>query len=371
MVRGSIVKALAAEANDGAANDGAANDRRQPFDQMALPTLDERANFYLRAVHGERDFTNEETSGARHLILGTMAAEVAAKSTTPFPEVTFHEVQFFAKTDGDRPTAPTDASITDASITHASEAIAAPDPDHEIGRLHRSKLAMRFRDFQAANKAAAESRAAASEPARWSQGVPYRQLPHLFSTRQVVTRMVVTRIAAVCALFVFAAIAISWTAGFSPTTWIASNTPSSDAPVAGQVLPRETSGGTRSGLEPSIIAEAQREVASALNAIQLQPDEIAALLKHGRELIHDGKFRLARLVLGRAAQAGNAAAALALGETYDSMLPERSTASADAPSDTEMARAWYEKAKSLGSSEAARRLAALPAPGPARESNTR
>ena len=48
---------------------------------------------------------------------------------------------------------------------------------------------------------------------------------------------------------------------------------------------------------------------------------------------------------------GNAAAALALGETYDPTIP-----GARAPVDVAMARAWYEKARDLGSTEATVRL---------------
>ena len=118
------------------------------------------------------------------------------------------------------------------------------------------------------------------------------------------------------------------------------------------------------------MAEAEREVASALNAAQRRPDEIAALLKRGQELIADGKFRLARLVLEQAAEAGSAPAALALGRTYDPILPERSSVRPDAAPDIAMARVWYQKAKDLGSAEAARRLGQLSAsvPSPAAQS---
>src|SRR4051794_33611266 len=48
--------------------------------QLGAPTLDDRAAFYLRAVHEKDDFTNEQYTGARSLILDAMAAEIAAKS---------------------------------------------------------------------------------------------------------------------------------------------------------------------------------------------------------------------------------------------------------------------------------------------------
>ena len=57
-------------------------------------------------------------------------------------------------------------------------------------------------------------------------------------------------------------------------------------------------------------------------------------------------------MLARAAEAGSASAALALGGTYDPNTREIAGESRDAPPDTAMARAWYEKAKDLGPAEA-------------------
>src|SRR5262245_44177667 len=75
MIRGRVVGALIAGALDGAATDA-----RESSEQAPLPTLDERANLYLRAVHGDRDFTNEEYSRARDLMLNAMAADIVARS---------------------------------------------------------------------------------------------------------------------------------------------------------------------------------------------------------------------------------------------------------------------------------------------------
>jgi hypothetical protein len=47
--------------------------------RLRLPTLDERANLYLRAVHGDRDFTNEEYATARDCILDEVANGIAAE----------------------------------------------------------------------------------------------------------------------------------------------------------------------------------------------------------------------------------------------------------------------------------------------------
>jgi SPOR domain len=54
-------------------------------DVLPVPTLDERVSLYLRAVHGNREFTEEERSNARNALLDSMAAEITAQVR---PEVT-------------------------------------------------------------------------------------------------------------------------------------------------------------------------------------------------------------------------------------------------------------------------------------------
>ena len=134
--------------------------------------------------------------------------------------------------------------------------------------------------------------------------------------------------------------------------------------MANQASPANRWVQTPPGSDPRVLAEAQRELASALNVARLGPDEVAALLKQGRELIALGRFRFARLVLEQAAEAKNASAAFAIGQTYDPLI-ERSGVRPDAPPDVAMARTWYEKAKDFGSPEAAQRLNQLPAAPPA------
>src|SRR5262245_6164420 len=63
-----------------------ANERQENVgdDVLPVPTLDERVSLYLRAIHGNREFTEEERSNARYALLDTMAAEIAAQGQ---PEV--------------------------------------------------------------------------------------------------------------------------------------------------------------------------------------------------------------------------------------------------------------------------------------------
>ena len=67
----SLLYQLALEANERQVNIG--------DDVLPVPTLDERVTLYLRAVHGNREFTEEERSTARDILLNSMAAEIAAQ----------------------------------------------------------------------------------------------------------------------------------------------------------------------------------------------------------------------------------------------------------------------------------------------------
>jgi hypothetical protein len=87
-------------------------------------------------------------------------------------------------------------------------------------------------------------------------------------------------------------------------------------------------------------------------------DEIAPLLKRGNDLLSSGDFAAARLVLRRAAEAGDARAAFALASTYDPITLEKLHVHGLSP-DLDMARRWYETAKELGSQDASRRLEML------------
>ena len=90
----------------------------------------------------------------------------------------------------------------------------------------------------------------------------------------------------------------------------------------------------------------------------LDPNEIASSLKRGNDLIASGDIAAARLVLRRAANAGDAHAAMALAGTYDPVVLEKLGVHGFVP-DVAMARVWYEKAKKFGSAEAPQRLELL------------
>src|SRR5215475_184940 len=60
-------------------------DSVDPLGQLAVPTLEERARLFLRAVHGE-DFPSGKLAEATTAILNAMAADIAAKSNSRMPE---------------------------------------------------------------------------------------------------------------------------------------------------------------------------------------------------------------------------------------------------------------------------------------------
>jgi hypothetical protein len=90
----------------------------------------------------------------------------------------------------------------------------------------------------------------------------------------------------------------------------------------------------------------------------LDPNEIASSLRLGDALIASGDLAAARLVLRRAADAGDARAVMMLAETYDPAVLEKLGVRGVVP-DLAKARGWYEKAKQFGATEATQRLEPL------------
>ena len=99
---------------------------------------------------------------------------------------------------------------------------------------------------------------------------------------------------------------------------------------------------------PALSADAQRRATS--------------LLARGAGLLGEGNLAAARLVLERAAEIGLAEAAFLLAETYDAAELGRFRVQGVQP-DPVKARKWYERARDLGSREAAKRLSVLSSGG--------
>ena len=84
-------------------------------------------------------------------------------------------------------------------------------------------------------------------------------------------------------------------------------------------------------------------------------EEIDGLVKRGQDLLAIGDISGGRLLLTRAAEAGDARASFALAGTYDSAVVATLGVVGAFP-DAVKARSWYLKAAEQGSTEAARRL---------------
>jgi hypothetical protein len=91
---------------------------------------------------------------------------------------------------------------------------------------------------------------------------------------------------------------------------------------------------------------------------QLDPEELASMRLHADHFIKSGDLSSARLLLERAAEAGDGNAALTLAGTFDPNVL-KTLGFQEGAVDIEMARLWYERAERFGSAEARDRLQQL------------
>jgi hypothetical protein len=91
---------------------------------------------------------------------------------------------------------------------------------------------------------------------------------------------------------------------------------------------------------------------------ELDAQSVKLLIQQGEQFVASGDLVAARLVYRRAAESGSAAAALALGATFDPVVLAKIGVKGMG-ADIAKARSWYEKAKEFGSPDAPRRLEML------------
>jgi hypothetical protein len=129
------------------------------------------------------------------------------------------------------------------------------------------------------------------------------------------------------------------------------STPSSVSPTTGTAVPSPAAGLQRPA------APAPSALGSSAPPTAAGPDreEVAALVSRGQTYLANGDVVSARLVFRRAAEAGDAQAALALGGTYDPLVL-KSLGVIGVAADAAQARGWYQKAVELGSREAPQRI---------------
>jgi hypothetical protein len=91
---------------------------------------------------------------------------------------------------------------------------------------------------------------------------------------------------------------------------------------------------------------------------ELEPEEIATMLTRGQTMLENGDIAGARLLLQRAAEAGDQTAAMALAASFDPVVM-KDLGVRGVEADVEKARYWYGKASQFGSKEAPKRLESL------------
>jgi TPR repeat protein len=105
---------------------------------------------------------------------------------------------------------------------------------------------------------------------------------------------------------------------------------------------------------PQAIAPPAPAVVAAAAAAQTDDD----LVPSGIGFMRTGDIATARLYFERAAEAGNAHAALLVGETYDGPLLSK-LGVRGMRGDPQEATRWYERARDLGDADAAERLVGI------------
>jgi hypothetical protein len=286
-------------------------------DPSPSPTLDKRANLYLNAVYGAREFNGEEHSYARDIILGAMAIDVGAGRKDISEDVHAHEN---STPSGHHPAA---FRLDDAHVFSAFDT-------RDYARRRPSPARVEIETFDRDLEWEADV-----EATPVSRGPP-RTLP-----RQKARRGSFVLFSAIAGCLVFAAI-------MGATLPLVLRTESAKTNTIAQFSPGEF----QSLLSPN----SSRQVVETVVARSPASSEFAGrLFDLGNKLVAGGDMYGGRLILQEAANEGNASAALALGATFD---PIEATAlgQRDSSPDVGKARAWYSRAKQLGSTEAQARL---------------
>jgi hypothetical protein len=113
-------------------------------------------------------------------------------------------------------------------------------------------------------------------------------------------------------------------------------------------------------LAPVDVRRAPGDAVAPLPAPPAQdPSEVAAKLKLGADLMASGDIAAARTMFERVAEAGEAAGAFALAETFDPAVLRTLRLRGGIKADPALAQRWYEKARDLGSRAATDRIIRL------------
>jgi hypothetical protein len=353
---------------------------REPYGQLPVPTPEERARLFLRAVHG--DLTLRAANKPRHraLFLNAMAADIAAKSKSgmsdepsvkatgriigPLPTGVMGAPEF----EEDQPMYP---DKTEA-IRPVRPAYDAPQEPRRASARREHRVQMSFAEEAAPALRASASTAVRRLVPRASLGVslpPFRAPTHKPANRGLFIWSAALFILA--GLCVLGALTLYQTASRSVSVTAESARdvmPFADAPAArsnGAVMPLPIPPTARSNDESNAIdigrpaTDAPASIQSFLPAAKDIEWSRAGLIERVRTVkFAAGDIEAARAALSRLVEGGNAWAAVDLGSTYDPNILD-AVGVRSFPADATKARAWYQMAQQMGSPEAVGLLESL------------
>jgi TPR repeat protein len=314
---------------------------RESVSQLRVPTLDERVGLYSRAV-------GQTYSVARNRILDAMAADIAIKAAINLPE----ELERPGVPQGAKPdeTAWAGESL-EYQYRYAPDAMSTPasEPFELSERFEYSADFLTDRSVAAFATETAEPKI---EPSRSPRRIEPGKRPALKLAMLAASLCAVAVIGASVTFLALREFGVVPKSDKFDVAIQSLQKPSSASPQAEALNELNRPQAMASVNAPAVVPMATSPIAAAMAPVlPPTPKEIADLVKRGRELFAAGKIRDARLLLKRAADASDASAAFALGTTYDpAELKKLGIGNSD--SDITMARAWYQKAKDLGLTEA-------------------
>jgi hypothetical protein len=341
------------------------SDIREPFGQSPVPSLEERARLFLRAIHGERDFTSSENAEARSTILNAMAADIATKSNnrtldeqpvkppgattgesgySAVPAVAMGPTQLVE----DRPIYASARRIS-AAFEDRQEFPRAPAPREYAARIAQGPPPMARASL--ALRAPSETAVRPTLHARMSDLAPPLPAPTRKSPKR---RLFVWG----AALSIFAGLGVLGGLAFYQTVTrsvsvTAQSTPGDTPQTAAPDLVQPMYGANRVGVGRSA-ADAQLPSSSFLSRVRPAPKN----LERARTVFAAGDIEAVRIALSRMIESGNASAAVDLGSTYDPNILD-ALGVRNVPADVAKARVWYQRAQQMGSPDAAGLLEGL------------
>jgi TPR repeat protein len=284
--------------------------------QTRALTLDERANLFLNAMYGSRDFTAEDYAEARAMLLDAMATNFTARPESDLQDLDDPDSSADWETDSeiDDLIAAEVRKVSQNKVTRRSYRVSSNIP-HAIDRETRPHfMAQAFHTPRSDRQTSTRASSVRKENSSRGTGLG-----------------VFTKIAAaVCFMLMSTAVLYLLFSGSKQNNTFA------DVPL-----------GQLRGIQSERIQETTSMKRDADGAGVAQ-----RLLDLGNRLIANGDVYGGRLVLAEAADDGSAAAALSLGNSFD---PQDGSVKAGSP-DLEKAKFWYLRAKQLGEKNAQARL---------------